>query len=153
MFLSKLKLGTAAVLGAALFVAIISGSFTSLSIAQDAGPKPVYFDSIIATDGPAKDESDADFIRLDGSRNRVATIPAASEQEKQRQNARYAHRVGMNSRARIISRLLVFPNERRIHAFCPFDVSAPSRTIFRIPVYPSFGIIRSSSIFAGFMID
>src|SRR5205085_955018 len=73
---------------------------------------------------PAEARAHMRFVHFDGSRNRVATIPAASEQEKQRQNARYAHRVGMNSRARIISRLLVFPNERRIHAFRPFDVSA-----------------------------
>src|SRR5437867_6716984 len=39
MFLSKLKLGTAAVLCAGLFVALIGGSFTSLSSALDAGPK------------------------------------------------------------------------------------------------------------------
>src|SRR5579864_390935 len=39
------------------------------------------------------------------------------------------------------------------HALLPFGVSAPSRTIFKIPAKPSFGTIPSSSIFGGFMID
>jgi RNA polymerase sigma factor (sigma-70 family) len=39
MFLTKLKLGTVAVLCAGLFMAVIGGSFTSLSIAQDAKPE------------------------------------------------------------------------------------------------------------------
>jgi RNA polymerase sigma factor (sigma-70 family) len=62
MFLTKLKLGTAAVLCAGLFVAVIGGSFTSLSVAQDAKPPLVLKDSkpIITTE---KAESDADFIR------------------------------------------------------------------------------------------
>src|SRR5207248_2780242 len=48
-----------------------------------------------------------------------------------------------------------FPQEliHRAHAFRPFVVSAPSRTILRIPAKPSFGIMPSSSIFGGFMID
>src|SRR5207302_1769606 len=48
-----------------------------------------------------------------------------------------------------------FPQEliNRAHAFRPFVVSAPSRTVLRIPAKPSFGIMPSSSIFGGFMID
>jgi hypothetical protein len=44
MFLTKLKLGTAAVLCACLIVVLIGGSFTSLGIAQDAKPKPAKHD-------------------------------------------------------------------------------------------------------------
>jgi RNA polymerase sigma factor (sigma-70 family) len=50
MCLTKLKLGTAAVLCAGLFMAMIGGSFASLGVAQDATPKSVYFDSIIVAD-------------------------------------------------------------------------------------------------------
>jgi len=57
------------------------------------------------------------------------------------------------SRAPIISGLSIVPNAQRIHVFRPLGVSAPSRTIFRIPAKPSLGIIPSSSIFGGFMID
>src|SRR5262249_29058748 len=60
MFRTKVKLGTAAVLCAGLFVALIGGSLTSLGIAQDAKPGP----GIVHRDSPAaKAESDADFIR------------------------------------------------------------------------------------------
>jgi len=41
MFLTKMKLGTAAVLCAGLFVALIGGSFMSLGIAQDAKRAPI----------------------------------------------------------------------------------------------------------------
>jgi RNA polymerase sigma factor (sigma-70 family) len=64
MFLSKVKLGTAAVLCAGLFVAMVTGSFSSLGFAQDA--KPVYVDPIAVqatASTPAKAESDEDFIR------------------------------------------------------------------------------------------
>jgi RNA polymerase sigma factor (sigma-70 family) len=64
MLLTKLKLGAGAVLCAGLFVAIIGGSFTSPSIAQDAKPKPVFVDPSASPAQPlAKAESDADFIR------------------------------------------------------------------------------------------
>ncbi|MBI3411563.1 MAG: sigma-70 family RNA polymerase sigma factor [Planctomycetes bacterium] len=43
MFLTKLKLGTAAVLCAGLFAALIGGSVASLGIAQDAKPKAAKF--------------------------------------------------------------------------------------------------------------
>jgi uncharacterized protein (TIGR03067 family) len=60
MFLTKLKIGTAAVLCAGLFAALIGGSLTSRSLAQDAPPRP----SVERRDRPsAKAESDADFIR------------------------------------------------------------------------------------------
>ncbi len=60
MFLTKLKLGAAALLCASFFVAIIGGAFTSLSIAQDAKPGP----QVEKTDTPSvKAESDTDFIR------------------------------------------------------------------------------------------
>jgi RNA polymerase sigma factor (sigma-70 family) len=62
MFLTKLKLGTAALLCAGLCAALIGGSFTSLSIAQDAKPKLTLNESNFDI-GPAKAESDADFIR------------------------------------------------------------------------------------------
>jgi hypothetical protein len=62
MFLTKLKLGTAAVLCAGLFVALIGGFFTPLGIAQDAKPALVLKDSQFAIPA-AKAESDADFIR------------------------------------------------------------------------------------------
>ena len=61
MFLTKLKLATAAVLCAGLFVALIGGSFPSMSIAQDV-PKSVFVDPLqnIPT---ARTESDTNFIR------------------------------------------------------------------------------------------
>jgi len=60
MFRTKVKLGTAAVLCAGLFVALIGGSLTSLGIAQDAKPGP----GVVSVDSSsAKAESDADFIR------------------------------------------------------------------------------------------
>ncbi len=62
MFLTKLKLGTAAVLCAGLFVALIGGSFTSLGIAQEAKPyAPI--EGVWFTLSQEKAESDADFIR------------------------------------------------------------------------------------------
>jgi RNA polymerase sigma factor (sigma-70 family) len=60
MFLTKLKLGTAAALCAGLFVAIIAGSIPSLSIAQDATPGPLAPKKLERPENP---ESDADFIR------------------------------------------------------------------------------------------
>lgn len=64
MFLTKLKLGTAAVLCAGLVAALIGGSFTSPGIAQDAQPKPMFIDPLRAlANHSAKSESDAEFIR------------------------------------------------------------------------------------------
>jgi RNA polymerase sigma factor (sigma-70 family) len=62
MFLTKLKLGTAVVLCAGLFAALIGPSFTSLGMAQDTRATLVYpvQDLVIQS---AKPESDADFIR------------------------------------------------------------------------------------------
>jgi RNA polymerase sigma factor (sigma-70 family) len=62
MFLTKLKLGTAALLCVGLCVALIGGSFTSLGIAQDAKPALQLNDSKFAIP-TAKAESHADFIR------------------------------------------------------------------------------------------
>ena len=61
MFLTKLKLGTAAILCAGLLVAMIGGSLTSQSIAQDPTQKQLVsqWTNIRWQDG----ESDADFIR------------------------------------------------------------------------------------------
>jgi RNA polymerase sigma factor (sigma-70 family) len=59
MFLTKLKIGGAALLCACFFVALIGGSFASLGIAQDA-PGPLR--QKLAT-LPAKAESDTDFIK------------------------------------------------------------------------------------------
>jgi RNA polymerase sigma factor (sigma-70 family) len=63
MFATKLKLGTAAVLCAGLFAALIGGSLTSLGIAQDA--KPLGPTALAVDPGfpVGKAESDADFIR------------------------------------------------------------------------------------------
>jgi RNA polymerase sigma factor (sigma-70 family) len=65
MFLTKVKFGTAAVLCAGLFVALIGGTFASLGIAQDAKPKSenaqLQAKDLLAS--PGKTESDADFIR------------------------------------------------------------------------------------------
>src|SRR5262249_29739325 len=60
MFLTKLRLGMAAVLCAGLAVALIGGSFTSMSVAQEPKPKPLVE---LADNSPGKSESDADFIR------------------------------------------------------------------------------------------
>jgi RNA polymerase sigma factor (sigma-70 family) len=62
MFLTKLKLGTAVVLCAGLFAALIGPSFTSLSMAQDAKTASVYPVQDLLVTLP-KSESDADFIR------------------------------------------------------------------------------------------
>src|SRR5438876_11666075 len=67
-------------------------------------------------------------------------IGATVEQEEQDQ------------RSSDVKGLSTWPNERHFHFLRPFPVSAPSRTISRIPAKPSFGIIPSSSIFGGFMI-
>jgi RNA polymerase sigma factor (sigma-70 family) len=62
MFLTKLKLGTAAVLCVGLFATLIGGSFTSLGVAQEA--KPPLGPAAPAVDpGSPTGESDADFIR------------------------------------------------------------------------------------------
>jgi RNA polymerase sigma factor (sigma-70 family) len=61
MFLAKLKLGSAAVLCAGLFAALIGGSFVPRSSAQDAKPGAELV-GLYGTSG-AKAESDADFIR------------------------------------------------------------------------------------------
>jgi RNA polymerase sigma factor (sigma-70 family) len=60
MFLTKLRLGMAAVLCAGLAVALIGGSFASMSVAQEAKPTPLVE---LADNLPGKGESDADFIR------------------------------------------------------------------------------------------
>jgi uncharacterized protein (TIGR03067 family) len=60
MFLTKLKLGTAVVLCAGLFVAMIGGSFASHGIAQDATPR---LPTQKKPERSEKTESDADFIR------------------------------------------------------------------------------------------
>jgi hypothetical protein len=62
MFLTKLKLGTAVVLCAGLFAALIGGFFAPLGIAQDAKPALILKGSEFAM-ATAKAESDADFIR------------------------------------------------------------------------------------------
>jgi len=62
MFLTKLKLGTAVVLCAGLFAALIGPSFTSLGMAQDAKSASVYPVQDLLVTLP-KPESDADFIR------------------------------------------------------------------------------------------
>jgi RNA polymerase sigma factor (sigma-70 family) len=62
MFLTKLKLGTAVVLCAGLFAALIGPSFTSLGMAQDAKTASVYPVQDLVVTLP-KPESDADFIR------------------------------------------------------------------------------------------
>ena len=80
MFLTKLKLGTAAVLCAGLFVALIGGSFTSLSIAQDAKPEPVFKDPLFEPtrekkhEGKKADEKrdQPDQVRLQGDWKVVA---------------------------------------------------------------------------------
>jgi hypothetical protein len=61
MFLTKLKLGTVTVLCAGLVMAMIGGSFASLSVAQNPKPKSDRLEAV--DDGPQKAESDADFIR------------------------------------------------------------------------------------------
>jgi len=63
MFLTKLKLGTVAVLSGGLFVALIGTSITSLCIAQDAQQRTPILDRSRNAFGPDKVESDADFIR------------------------------------------------------------------------------------------
>ena len=63
MFLTKLKLGTAAVLCAGLFAALIGGSFTSLGIAQEAKPQEAFQGHSGRVLWEKKAESDADFIR------------------------------------------------------------------------------------------
>jgi RNA polymerase sigma factor (sigma-70 family) len=65
MFLTKLKLGTAVVLCAGLFAALIGPSFTSLGRAQDATSASVYTlqGASTTTTTSTKPESDADFIR------------------------------------------------------------------------------------------
>jgi RNA polymerase sigma factor (sigma-70 family) len=60
MFLTKLKLGTAAVLCAGLFVTLVGGSFGSLGIAQEAKQEAKEANELLQT---RKAESDADFIR------------------------------------------------------------------------------------------
>jgi RNA polymerase sigma factor (sigma-70 family) len=62
MFLTKLKLGTAIVLCAGLFAALIGPAFTSLGMAQDTKAALVYpVDDLLVVS--QKPESDADFIR------------------------------------------------------------------------------------------
>ena len=65
MFLTKLKLGTTAVLCAGLFVAMIGSSFTSLGIAQDGRKKQAVRETADEAPGnpSTKTESDTDFIR------------------------------------------------------------------------------------------
>jgi RNA polymerase sigma factor (sigma-70 family) len=62
MFLTKLKLGSAAVLCAGLFAALIGGSFVPRSSAQDAKPSAKLEGRLHAASG-AKTESDTEFIR------------------------------------------------------------------------------------------
>ena len=91
------------------------------------------------------------FVHFDCARDCVLTITATRKQENQGESSSCAHQMfGAANPSLGGSRL---PNEWCTHAFRPFGVSTPSRIIFRIPVYPSFGIIPSSSIFGGFMID
>ncbi len=69
MSLAKVKLGTAAVLCAAL-LALAGGSFASLGLAQDAKPKP--------SAAVSKLESDEDFIRRI-SKDLRGTVPTPTE--------------------------------------------------------------------------
>jgi RNA polymerase sigma factor (sigma-70 family) len=78
MFLTKLKLATAAVLCAGLFVVLIGGSFSSLSVAQDAKPKPPDVTTVLELLSKAKTESDADFIRRI-SKDLRGTAPTPTE--------------------------------------------------------------------------
>ena len=77
MFLTKLKLGTVAVLCAGLFAALAGGSFTSWGVAQD--PKPgtaLGFWLQKKTTTPT--ESDTDFIRR-LSKDLRGTVPTPAE--------------------------------------------------------------------------
>jgi RNA polymerase sigma factor (sigma-70 family) len=134
MFLTNLKIGTAAVLCAGLFAALLGGSFTSPGIAQEAKPNRPIQEPSKTTFGSEKAESDTDFIRRisndlrgndptpaeihffiankdDGKRQKLIDLFIQERQERQAK----AKRLDRESESLAIRLALIGTESKRIH--------------------------------------